>query len=88
VAFDEAAFEGAAIPLKSKEQTAVAVAPTTQRPYDIEVHATKAREAGATGRELAEVTVVAAALGAGGAMTRETHALESRSSRVGASRWW
>jgi AhpD family alkylhydroperoxidase len=76
VAFDEAAFKGPAIPLKYKELMAVAVALTTQCPYCIEIHSKKARKAGATEQELAETTLVAAAIRAGGAMTHGTHTLE------------
>jgi len=76
VAFDEAAFKGGAIPLKYKELMAVAVALTTQCPYCIDIHAKKARKAGATEQELAETTLIAAALRAGGAMTHGTHTRE------------
>lgn len=76
VAFDEAAFEGGAIPLKYKELMAVAVALTTQCPYCIEIHSRRAKKAGATEQELAETTLVTAALRAGGAMTHGTHTLE------------
>jgi AhpD family alkylhydroperoxidase len=76
VAFDAAAFAGGVIPLKYKELMAVAVALTTQCPYCIEIHAKKAKKAGATEQELAETTLVAAALRAGGAMTHGTHTLE------------
>src|SRR5436305_9138337 len=76
VAFDEAAFKGGVIPLKYKELMAVAVALTTQCPYCIEIHTRNARKAGATEHELAEATLVAAALRAGGAMTHGTHTLE------------
>jgi AhpD family alkylhydroperoxidase len=76
VAFDEAAFKDGAIPVKYKELMAVAVALTTQCPYCIEIHARKARKAGATEQDLAETTLVAAALRAGSAMTHGTHALE------------
>src|SRR5262245_40613309 len=75
-AFDEAAFRGGSIPLKYKELMAVAVALTTQCPYCIELHAQKARKAGANDEELAETTLVAAALRAGGAMTHGTHTLK------------
>ena len=75
VAFDEAAFKDGAIPLKYKELIAVAVALTTQCPYCIDIHAKKARKAGATEQELAEATLVAAALRAGGAVTHGTHAI-------------
>ena len=76
VAFDEAAFKGGVIPLKYKELIAVAVALTTQCPYCIEIHSKKAKKAGATEQELAETTLIAAALRAGGAMTHGTHTLE------------
>jgi AhpD family alkylhydroperoxidase len=76
VAFDEAAFKDGAIPLKYKELIAVAVGLTTQCPYCIEIHSKKAKKAGATEQELAETTLIAAALRAGGAITHGTHALE------------
>jgi AhpD family alkylhydroperoxidase len=76
VAFDAAALQAGAIPAKYKELMAVAVALTTQCPYCIDIHAKKARKVGATDQELAETTLLAAALRAGGAMTHGTHALE------------
>ena len=77
VTFDEAAFKHGVIPLKYKELMAVAVALTTQCPYCIDIHATRARSAGATDQELAETTLIAAALRAGAAVTHGTHALTS-----------
>ncbi len=76
VAFDEAALKDGVIPVKYKELMAVAVALTTQCPYCIELHNKRARKAGATEQELAETTLVAAALRAGAAMTHGTHTLE------------
>jgi AhpD family alkylhydroperoxidase len=76
VAFDEAVFKDGVIPLKYKELIAVAVALTTQCPYCIEIHTKKAKKAGASEHELAETTLVAAALRAGGAITHGTHTLE------------
>jgi AhpD family alkylhydroperoxidase len=76
VAFDEAVMKNGIVPLKYKELTAVAVALTTQCPYCIEIHTKKAKRAGATEQELAETTLIAAALRAGGAMTHGTHTLE------------
>jgi len=76
VAFDEAVVKGGAIPLKYKELMAVAVALTTQCPYCIEIHAKKAKKAGASEQELVETTLIAAALRAGGAVTHGTHAME------------
>src|SRR5437762_5940201 len=75
VAFDEAAFENGVIPLKYKELIAIAVALTTQCPYCIEIHRKRAKTAGATEQELAETTLIAAALRAGAAMTHGTHTL-------------
>jgi len=76
VAFDEAVFTTGVIPLKYKELMAVAVALTTQCPYCIDIHAKRAKKAGVTEQELAEATLIAAALRAGGAMTHGTHTLE------------
>jgi AhpD family alkylhydroperoxidase len=75
LAFDEAAFQGGAIPLKYKELMAVAVALTTQCPYCIEIHSKRAKTASASDQELAEAILVAAALRAGGAITHGTHTL-------------
>jgi AhpD family alkylhydroperoxidase len=74
-AFDKLAVADGAIPVKYKELIAVAVAVTTQCPYCIDIHAANARRAGATEAELAEATIVAASLRAGGAITHATHAL-------------
>src|SRR5207302_11399886 len=76
VAFDTAAFKAGPIPAKYKELMAVAVALTTQCPYCIEIHARRAKQAGATEQELAESTLLAAALRAGSSMTHGTHTLE------------
>lgn len=73
-AFDKAAMADGAIPKKFKELMALAVAFTTQCPYCIEIHSGKARHAGATDAEIAEVVTVAAALRAGAAITHGTHA--------------
>ena len=75
-AFDAAAVKAGSIPAKYKELIAVAVALTTQCPYCIALHVNSARKAGATEQDLAETTLVAAALRAGGAMTHGTHTLE------------
>lgn len=72
-AFDKLAVAEGAIPVKYKELIAVGVAVTTQCPYCIEIHTANARKAGATDAELAEATIVAAALRAGGAITHSTH---------------
>jgi len=74
-AFDKAAMAAGAIPVKWKELMAIAVAFTTQCPYCIEIHAGRAREAGASEQEISEAVLVAAALRAGAAITHGTHAL-------------
>ena len=76
VAFDEAVVKHGVIPLKYKELIAVAVALTTQCPYCIEIHRKKAVKAGATEQELAETTLIAAALRAGGAAMHGTLAMK------------
>jgi AhpD family alkylhydroperoxidase len=69
--FEKALADGAT--RKIKELMALAVAYTTPCPYCIEIHSGKAREAGATGAEIAEVVTIAAALRAGAAITQDTH---------------
>ncbi len=76
LAFDKAAMADGAIPARTKELMAVAVALTTQCPYCIEIHTKKAKAAGCTEAELAETSKVAAALRAGGSITHGTHCLE------------
>ena len=75
-AFDKSAMAPGAIPGKYKELIALAVAFTTQCPYCIQIHAGKARDAGASEQEISEVVAVAAALRAGAAITHGTHALK------------
>jgi AhpD family alkylhydroperoxidase len=76
VAFDNAALAAGAISRKYKELLALAVAFTTQCPYCIEIHTTRAREEGALEPEIAETVLVAAALQAGAAITHGTHAMK------------
>lgn len=75
-AFDAAAMGEGAIPAKTKELIAVAVALTTQCPYCIEIHSNRAKAAGCSEAELAETVMVAAVLRAGAAITHGTHCLE------------
>jgi AhpD family alkylhydroperoxidase len=56
-----------AIPPRYRELISIAVALTTQCPYCLDDHTRKARDAGATREELAEVVFVTAALRAGAA---------------------
>ncbi|MCM3501164.1 carboxymuconolactone decarboxylase family protein [Microbacterium sp. P26] len=66
--FDKAVFaaDGPELPLKVRELIAVAVALTTQCSYCIEAHTQNAVKAGATDKEIAETSWVAAAIRAGG----------------------
>ena len=61
--------ESGAIPRKYRELIAIAVACTTQCPYCIDVHTRAAKRIGATREEVAEASLLAAALRAGGAVT-------------------
>ncbi len=74
-AFDKAAMTAGAIPVRYKELMAVAVALTMQCPYSLELHARRARAAGASQQEIAETVTVTAALRAGAAIVHGTHAL-------------
>jgi len=76
VAFDKAALADGALPSKTKELIAVAVALTTQCAYCIDIHTKQAKKAGNTDEEIAEVVMVAAAIRAGGAVTHGTHCME------------
>lgn len=74
-AFDKAALADGAIPAKTKELIAIAVAMTTQCPYCIEIHTKQAKQKGCSEAEIAETVLVAAALRAGAAVTHGTHSL-------------
>ena len=74
-ALNAAVFKDGALSVKVKELIAVAVAVTTQCPYCIDAHTKKAKAAGCTDAELAEATLVSAALRAGGSVTHGTHAI-------------
>ena len=70
------AREDGAIPRKYRELIALAVACTTQCPYCIEAHVKGATTAGASREEIAESSLLAAALRAGGAATHGAMALK------------
>ena len=59
--------EGGAIPPRTREILAVAVAHATGCPYCIELHVTKAKALGVTKQEIAEAVLISAALCAGAA---------------------
>jgi AhpD family alkylhydroperoxidase len=66
-AFSKAVFAEGALPVKTKQLIAVAVAHVTQCPYCITGHTKAAQRAGATPEELMEAVWVAAEMRAGGA---------------------
>lgn len=68
--------EEGAIPRKYRELIAIAVACTTQCPYCIDVHSRAAQRLGATREQVAEASLLAAALRAGGAVTHGSLALK------------
>jgi AhpD family alkylhydroperoxidase len=68
--------EDGAIPRKYRELIAIAVACTTQCPYCLDVHTRTARRIGATREEVAEASLLAAALRAGSSVTHGSLALK------------
>jgi AhpD family alkylhydroperoxidase len=77
VDFDTKVFEEGALPVKTKELIAVAVAHVTQCPYCIDVHVQRAKKAGAIDTEIAESIFVAMALRAGGSWAHSCIAMET-----------
>lgn len=76
-AFSRAVFSEGALPEKTKQLIAVAVAHTTQCPYCIRGHTRLAHRAGNSDAEIMEAIWVAAEMRAGGAYAHSTLALES-----------
>ena len=74
-----AVFADGALPERTKELIAVAVAHVTQRPYCINGHTRRARRKGASPEESMEAIWVAAEMGAGGGYARVTLALRRES---------
>jgi AhpD family alkylhydroperoxidase len=75
--FSRAVFAEGALPEKTKQLIAVAVAHTTQCPYCIAGHTRLARRKGATPEEIMEAIWVAAEMRAGGAYAHATLALQA-----------
>ncbi|HEX7126522.1 MAG TPA: carboxymuconolactone decarboxylase family protein [Thermodesulfobacteriota bacterium] len=76
-AFQKEVFADGALPAKTKQLIAVAVAHVTQCPYCIRGHTKLARRAGATPEELMEAVWVAAEMRAGGAYAHATVMLDA-----------
>jgi len=84
--FSRAVFSEGALPEKTKQLIAVAVAHTTQCPYCIAGHSKLARRKGASDEEIMEAIWVAAEMRAGGAYAHSTvalHALDGRGHEAG-----
>ena len=75
--FGQAVFKDGALPGKTKQLIAVAVAHVTQCPYCIRGHTKAALRHGATPEELMEAIWVAAEMRAGGAYAHAAVALET-----------
>ncbi|MDA8355285.1 MAG: carboxymuconolactone decarboxylase family protein [Actinomycetota bacterium] len=75
--FSRAVFSPGALPEKTKQLIAVAVAHTTQCPYCIAGHSNLARRKGASDEEIMEAIWVAAEMRAGGAYAHSTVALHT-----------
>lgn len=75
--FSQSVFAEGALPVKTKQLIAVAVAHVTQCPYCIRSHTKGATRAGATPEEIMEAICVAAEMRAGGALAHSTLALDT-----------
>lgn len=75
--FSEHVFAAGALPVKTKQLIAVAVAHVTQCPYCIRGHTKAALRNGATAQEIMEAIWVAAEMRAGGAYAHSTLALDT-----------
>ena len=75
--FSDAVFRDGALPRKTKQLIAVAVAHVTQCPYCIQGHTKAASRDGATPEEIMEAIWVAAEMRAGGAFAHSLLALDA-----------
>jgi AhpD family alkylhydroperoxidase len=76
-AFNQSVFAEGALPAKTKQLIAVAVAHVTQCPYCIRGHTGAALRQGATAEEIMEAIWVAAEMRAGGAYAHSALALDT-----------
>ena len=84
-AFNQAVFADGALPTKTKQLIAVAVAHVTQCPYCIRSHTNAALKHSATGEEIMEAVWVAAEMRAGGAYAHSLVALDTIARESGSS---
>lgn len=78
-AFSRQVFADGALPSKTKELIAVAVAHVTQCAYCIRAHTTRAKLKGASEQEIMEAIWVAAEMRAGGAISHSAIAIDTMS---------
>ena len=76
-AFSQSVFAEGALPAKTKQLIAVAVAHVTQCPYCIRGHTDAALQHGATAEEIMEAIWVAAEMRAGGAYAHSALAMDT-----------
>jgi AhpD family alkylhydroperoxidase len=76
-AFSQSVFAEGALPAKTKQLIAVAVAHVTQCPYCIRGHTKSAMHQGATAQEIMEAIWVAAEMRAGGAYAHSVIAVDT-----------
>jgi len=69
IEFDHKAFADGTIDRKTKEMIAVGIAHITQCPWCIDAHTRRAKQAGVTDEQLAEVVYVSMAMAAGAAFS-------------------
>lgn len=81
--FSDAVFRDGALPRKTKQLIAVAVAHVTQCPYCIQGHTKAATRDGSTPNEIMEAIWVAAEMRAGGAIAHSTLALGTLEAMAG-----
>ena len=74
--FSKTVFSEGALPEKTKQLIAVAVAHVTQCPYCIKSHTMQAKRRGASDQEIMEAIWVAAEMRAGGAFAHSVIALD------------
>ena len=83
--FDGKAFADGALPRKTKELMALAIAQITQCPWCIDAHTGNALKAGASEQEIAETTFVAMAMASGAAWSHGGLALQAAENHRGGS---
>ena len=75
--FSQHVFADGALPARTKELIAVAVAHVTQCPYCIRSHTRRARQKGVSEQEIMEAIWVAAEMRAGGAISHSALAIDT-----------